>query len=1186
MALTSIQAGHGRFEEQRSDGRGARWICAAALFSIGLIGIAAEPNSPRPPGRVLTREGTVEYRRPGSTAWYEAPTKHVLETGDRLRTSDNGRATVELRDYSVIRLNPRSDLVITPPRRGTSSVGFNFKQGLLYFFHRGRPGEVDVDTPVAIAAIEGTEFSLAVAEDGRTVLTVLDGRVALSNAHGAIALISGEQAEATAGAAPRKTAVIEARNAIQWCLYYPGVLDPAELGLNPGAASALRESLNAYRAGNLLQAMNAYPANRVAASAEERLYLAGLKLSTGRAVDPAGLIESRDANHRLAIALRLLRAAVEGGVWNAASVPEGASQWLALSYLRQSQHDLKGALDAAKTAMSISTNFGFALARVAELEFSFGRVRPAEHALQAAIRASPQNAQAHALHGFLLLAKERRVEANTAFETAIHLDPMLGNALLGRGLARIRGGDVVAGRSDLQVAAVLEPTRWLLRSYLGKAYAHEALFASGTVVRRDLLARARAELALARARDPMDPTPWLYSALLNYDELRTKEAIRDLEESAARNDNRQVYRSRLLLDQDRAVRSANLASIFDDAGMNDVSVRESARAVSFDYANFSAHMNLAASYNTLRDPTRFNLRYESEWFNEHLLATLLAPVGVGALSQNLSQQEYARMFAGDRLGFTSTSEYYSDGEYRQLASQFGTFGRFSYALDLDYAHQKGVRPNNDLDRIEWYSRFKQQITAEDSVLLLTKYQDYDAGDNFQYYDPASARPAFRFAEVQTPMVLAGWHHEWSPGMHTLFLGGRLHNDQTLSDLDTAQLAAFINPPGGTFVPFPPFDVTYQSQFEIYTAEIQQIAQRETHTDIFGLRYQRGRIEAESTLDNQFPLLYPVPLLSTVDSDFERISGYLYHHWRLGEQLVLIGGVAYDSVTFPANFRRPPLEGRETTRDQVSPKAAVIWNAKSNLTVRGMYAEALGGVSYDESVRLEPTQLVGFGQTFRSLISESLVGSVEAPSYRIGGLALDWKPFPQTWAGLVGQWSQGQVDRDIGILSFDPALFPLPPASPAMTREVLDYHEWSATAVLNQIVGDSWFLGARYQFTRSELSQSYPAIPLPPGGSIDSRQWANLHDLRLTAAWRPPSGWFVQGELAWFAQTLGGSSPQPPGDEFPQFNLFTGYRFPNRRGDITLGVLNLTDENYRLSPLNYYLEMTRERVFYARLRLNF
>src|SRR5439155_1119417 len=75
-------------------------------------------------------------------------------------------------------------------------------------------------------------------------------------------------------------------------------------------------------------------------------------------------------------------------------------------------------------------------------------------------------------------------------------------------------------------------------------------------------ALALKEFDLARSLDSHDPTPWLYSALLLQQENRINEAIDHLEKSIERNDNRSLFRSRLLLDQYRAVRRANLARIY------------------------------------------------------------------------------------------------------------------------------------------------------------------------------------------------------------------------------------------------------------------------------------------------------------------------------------------------------------------------------------------------------------------------------------------------------------------------------------------------------------------------------------------------------------------------------------------------------------------------------------------------
>src|SRR5205807_375296 len=85
---------------------------------------------------------------------------------------------------------------------------------------------------------------------------------------------------------------------------------------------------------------------------------------------------------------------------------------------------------------------------------------------------------------------------------------------------------------------------------------------------------------------------------------------------------------------------------------------------------------------------------------------------------------------------------------------------------------------------------KQQVTAQDTAFLRIEYEEYHSGDNFQYYDPSQASNHFRFDEYQHPIALAGWHHEWSPGIHTLFLGGRLENEQYFRDRGIERLLLF------------------------------------------------------------------------------------------------------------------------------------------------------------------------------------------------------------------------------------------------------------------------------------------------------------------------------------------------------------------------------------------------------------
>lgn len=1164
-----------------------RSFCPGLGFLICLTVSLTTAQAAMPAAKILTLEGRVQYQTAGTAVWEPAQTNQVLRVRDRLRTHECSGAVLQLADFSVLRVGELSIIEMMAPRVAEAKAKINFTQGLLYFLHRNDEGDLEIETPSAHAAIEGTEFNLRVDADGTTQLTMIDGTVMLSNPLGEVRLTSGEAGVVEPGRAPRKTAVLDLLNVIQWSLYYPGVLDPAEIGWSVAGEKALAQVMSAYREGDLLAAFNLWPLDHSPANADERLLKSALLLSVGRATNYDRLILPEDENHPLAVALRFAITAVRNEAITNPQPATNASQLVGWSYYSQSRHDLTGARRAAKQATELSPQFGFAWERLAELEFSHGRIKAAEQALDQAQALSPRNAQGHALRGFLWLARDKTVEATAAFEQAMQLDAGLGNAWLGRGLCRIQEGQARAGREDLQAAAVLEPNRWILRCYLAKAYSQEADGTRDSALRKELLQKARAELELAKTEAPNDPTPWLYSALLAHQQYESTPAIRDLERSVELNDNRQVFRSRLMLDQDRAVRGANLAQVYDLAHMPQVSLRESAKAAIYDYGNYSAHLNLAGSYFQLRDPTRFHLRHESEWFNEHLLASLLAPVGAGPLSQNLSQEEYSRVFSRKKFGLSSTTEYLSTGEIRELATYFGNLGGLSYAFDLDYQYKDGTRPNQELSRIEWYSRLKQKVSEKDSVMLITKYQDYESGDQFQHWSDTMARPDFRFKEEQMPWVAVGAHREWSPGVHTLALGGRFINDQWFSDLSAPQAVGFLFPtanPGQA-----PFDVRYQNRFEIYSGELNQIFQRERHTDILGVRYQSGNFYSSSTLDNVQPPaaapLFNPPVATTGDGDFERLSVYEYHQWKLHDNLVAVGGVAYEQLVYPLNYRRPPLQNGRRRAEEICPKAALVWNPRAEVTLRGAYFRSLGGVSYDQSIRLEPVQFAGFSQSFRSLISETVMGSVEAPLYDVGGAALDLKFKTGTYLSLEGLWKRSEIERSYGYFELNAFRPPPDPAGlPAQSREDLDYREITGGLRLNQILAEGFFLDAQYDYTRSRLSRNLVDLPATPTYDRVSRQRSELHQLQAGLVYQHPSGLFARPEARWFFQDNEAGTGFGNSD-FPMLNIFVGYRFPRHRGDLTLGVMNLTDEDYRLYPLNYYLEMPRERAFYIRLKIN-
>ncbi|NBV87611.1 MAG: hypothetical protein EBS01_15390, partial [Verrucomicrobia bacterium] len=406
------------------------------------------------------------------------------------------------------------------------------------------------------------------------------------------------------------------------------------------------------------------------------------------------------------LSIEQMIAAVKLENWTRSEKPRTSSEWMAESYYKQSRGELDAALQAARRATQLSPGFGFAWVRLAELLFSSGKTEESVRALDKGLELSPQNAQGHALRGFILSAQNRIASARRSFEEAIALDGALGNAWLGRGLTSIRQGRTEEGRRDLQVASALEPSRSLLRSYLGKGFS-----AVGNQ------AKAKNELALAKKLDPADPTPWLYSAIEGQQSNEYNRAVEELETSVKLNDNRRIYRSRFLLDQDKAVRSSNLALMYLNTGMKEQSVREAVRALDDDYASAGAHLFLFNSFNGLRDPSRCLLRYETAAQSELLVSNLLSPVGGGPLSQFVSEQEYSKLFATDRLGMSAFSEYRSEGRLRGVASQYGTSGNIGYALDGEYDYRSGVRPNNRFSNFESTGTFKLQLGLSDSIFL-------------------------------------------------------------------------------------------------------------------------------------------------------------------------------------------------------------------------------------------------------------------------------------------------------------------------------------------------------------------------------------------------------------------------------------------------------------------------------------
>ncbi len=1207
--------------------------CLLAMLYLALGGFSQAQTA-----RVLTIENDVQTATGGAGAWLPAQQEQALAVKDRIRTRQRSRATVRLTGLYTMRMEQLTTIEISPQLIDDSKPKLDLMSGALFIFSREEQGEIDIKTPAANGALRGTQLFVNVGAGGKTFYQVLEGSVEVSNAHGRVLINAGEAAEASPGSIPRRTAVLEAKNILQWALYYPAVLDPGELqagmsGQGDSTASTASTAMQAYEEGDLLAALK-WPRG-------SHLDLdAAILLAVGRVDEVQAILKKIPASSPMRRALEKVIAAVKFEVqpsWPLESI-QTASEAMAESYYQQSRSNLEAARDAARRAVALSPQNGYAWTRLGELEFSFGRSSRALEALEQGLKLTPRNAQAHALHGFVLSSQSRIREAQYAFNRAVKLDGALGNGWLGLGLTKIKQGDVAAGRADIQTAATVEPLMGVFHSYLGKALSVEG--------RAD---DARKDLDLAKHLDPRDPTPWLYSAIENQLHNRTNKAIGELQKSIELNDNRRVYRSEFLLDQDRAVRSANLASIYNNNGMSAVALREAARAVDSDYTNASAHLFLSNAFHSLRDPKRISLRYETPWFNELLLANLFSPVGGGPLSQYVSQQEYSKLLEADGIGGSILNEYRETGELRTAASVFGTHGNVSWGLDYSYRDDHGTRPNNEASIQELYGQVKWQATPDDTLYFLGKWSKQESGDNFDTFNNQALAQDVFFDEKQSPgLLLAGWNHKWAPGSHTLLLVGRLSAQQRISDPRTNQLliqrdSAALNPsviktvgffdvftnPASTVTLAPdgvslvyspallsamapfigagavqgvftsPFTFETQRRFEIYSAELQHIQQMKQHTLLAGARFQSGEFETRTRMTVIQPNFiggFSSPAVNQQSSvDFQRVSLYAYDYWQPKPWLTLIGGISWDSIDHPDNFRNPPVNDRQRSDRRLSGKAGFIVNPSRWFQMRGAFTQGIGGVSFDESVRLEPVQIAGFNQSYRTIISESIAGSVETPRFQSMGLSLEGMLPTRTWWGITGNVIEQDVDRTVGaLIGYSSGLFPVDPAYfPGSTSQSLSYREESLQFTVNQLVGSQLALGALYRVTQSELRTTFNDLLVfgAPNAVVQDR--ATLHEIGLSANWNSPSGFFARLEANYYMQSLkddprglAAGTAARSGDTFMQFNAFAGYRFRRNMCEVSAGILNITGQDYSLSPLNPYTDIARDKTFVLRCRFSF
>jgi len=1112
-------------------------IACGFFFLLISVGFAPGVLSCDKWAKVKCVQGDVTVKREGRMVWDAVQNGELLCPGDMLQTGEDSRALIFFYNESTLRLKPLSTLSIPQDQEG-KSFWVQLIEGAFHFFSR-HPQSLTVFTPFISGQVEGTEFLAEASPDVCRIL-VLAGKVRASNEFGEILVSPGQAAEASKGQPPVLRLLATPRDAVQWTLYYPPLLDPTpETLAEPARSAAL-----AWRDGNIKQALaildsipgtahddtlTIFHAQILLAlgqvdRAEAVLQRAG---SAGGAADDALKAVIAVVQNRKADALDLADRAVAGS-------PRSLAALMAQSYARQASFDLEGARESLRQAADIAPADALVLARLSELELAFGRVDKAMKAAEKAAGINPGLSRTQTVLGFAHLSAMDIDKARDAFEKAIRLDSADPLPRLGLGLAVIRKGDLAGGREQIEIAVALDPGNAIIRSYLGKAFYDE---------KRDGLAER--QYAEAKELDPMDPTPWFYDAIRKQSINRPVEALLDLQKSIQLNDNRAVYRSSLLLDQDLAARSASLARIYSDLGFQQLALAEGWKSLAADPSNHSAHRFLADSYAALP-------RHEKARASALLQSQLLQPLNVNPIQPQLAESnlgilegagpsapsfnEYNPLFTRNRVALAANATIGSQDTLGNDLALTALCDRLSVSLGQYYYQTDGYRENNDQQH-QIYNAFVQAaLGASTSLQAEYRYVSTRKGDLNLRFDDTNFADSLREPERFRSFRVSG-RHAFRPGSDLLF------NFRFADFWEGTDFLSSIGP--------------YESpvQMDGASVEVQHLFRSRYFNLISGGQY----IDSKSVQEDTF---------------YDIASGLPLIGWTTTHHREVYGFYAYSLIPFPQNITWTVGAGLDSLKgesgdkiniEQFNPKFGLMWNLTPDTLFRAAVFRTLQKPTLSYQT-IEPVQVAGFTQF-------SDIDSSGSDAWKYGA-AVEHQFTPLIHAGIEATF------RDMDV-----------PIEDVIAQSIIDapWEEYTGRAYFAWTPHPWIALSLEYGFERLERTLEAPGPEMA--------DWIETHKLGLGLGFFHPSGFmarikptYVDQSGEFIVQPEGppfALSTEPGDDQFVSVDAAIGYRLPNRYGFISLEARNLFDESFHFQdtdPANPRLAPEQVIVFKVSLSI--
>ncbi|CAA9889947.1 TonB-dependent receptor [Candidatus Methylobacter favarea] len=1092
--------------------------------------LEASPLCTQPVARVVSVQGKVDRQASGNSEWQIVQTDDTFCPGDKIRTEKRSRAILRLSNESLVTLDQSTTLLFSEPEENTSTWLLNLIDGSTFFRSR-QPQRLKIQTPFINAVHEGTEFLVTV-DDQQTKISVFDGQIMAENEAGRIQIKKGFSGIAKKNQPPRLQALtIIPEDAVQWTLYYPPIIDYQHL-TSSISTPYLKSALAVYQQGDVYQALAIL--DEVPASYQDSEYLtlkASLLLAVGRvdeALNSINQAQRSQHGHSTVMALQSVIAvaknhphsALELALKAVALNPKSSVAKIALSYAYQSLFKIEEALIATEQATQLAPDNALAWARLSELQLSLGDHDGALVSAQKAQSLNPKLARTQIILGFADLAQVDIDAAKRAFEQAIAYDSSDPLARLGLGLAKIRKGALEEGTRDIETAVSLDPDNAVARSYLGKAYYE--------LRNRDY---ADTELNLSKEMDSKDPTPWFYDAILKQTTNRPVEALHDMQKAIELNDNRGVYRSKLLLDEDLAARSAAQGRIYNDLGFQRLGLLEGWNSVNTDPANYSAHRLLADNYAS-------QPRHEIARVSELLQSQLLQPINITPIQPQLSQSnilvvdglgpsalsfnEFNPLFARNRFALQTSGIFGSNNTWGEDVVHSGLWNKASYSLGQFHYETDGFKKNNFLNQ-DIYNAFVQgEVTNFLNLQAEYRHEERKNGDLSVNFDPNDFSSSFKEnRKIDTYRI--GGRYIFSP--KSSFIGSLIYQDVDIVQKQVEERSFFNRITNKNQI------VTFINGSQIKRRGFISELQHQYIDNKYSLISGFGHID--QTVDQIDFALIPGGRDIPSKPDITRINFYSYLKLNNIDKVAATLGVSYDTLEINNLLKRSP----------VNPKFGLVWNPISSTTFRAAFFRGMN-ITRTSNQTIEPTQIAGFNQLF-----DDPNGTV---AWRYGA-AIDHKFSKNISAGF--EYSERKLDVPIG-------------------RSSANWNEQLSRAYLYLTPYSLVSLSVEYfyeQFNRQENPADTGIINV------------KTHRVPVTINIFHPSGLSLMLKTSYVNQSgvfEKGNAPLLGSSDFYIVDLDVNYRLPSRYGMISFGLKNLFDNRFQYQSNNSFLGSNSNETLFA------